>query len=92
MGRQVGKCTRLVRTTLKKSVGETPFTPVHVSEMVSPIEIAVASHRVRYFSENTNDSEQRLELDLSSRWASEETHGKMHFATTRYYNRRVLSC
>lgn len=39
----------IVRTTPKKSTEETPFSWVYGSEAVTLLEIAVASHRVRYF-------------------------------------------
>lgn len=57
MGRQIRKCIVVVRATLEKSMGEPPSNLVYRCEAVSPVEIEVASHRVRYFNEKTNDDE-----------------------------------
>lgn len=41
-----------------------PFGLVYGSEVVTPREIAVASHRVKHFEETTKDEYSHLELDL----------------------------
>lgn len=41
-----------IKTTPKKSTGESSFSSVYEYEVVVPVEIAVVSHWLRYFSEN----------------------------------------
>lgn len=53
-------------------------------EVITPTEIAVASHWVKHFEAIPND--------IQRRWASDEIQGNMWLATARYYNRGVSSC
>lgn len=53
-----------LRTTPKKVIGETPFSLVYGSKAVTLTEIAVTSHKVKYFEGIINDEQRSLELDL----------------------------
>lgn len=73
--------------------GETNIITVYGSEKMVPVEIAAASHQVKYFDTILNNVEWQLELYLvdERRLASEEIQGKMCITIAHYYNRRVLA-
>lgn len=45
-------------------MGKIFLIPVYVSEVVTPIEIVGASHRVKYFDTWVNNNECRIKLEL----------------------------
>ncbi|XP_012833285.1 PREDICTED: uncharacterized protein LOC105954155 [Erythranthe guttata] len=53
------------RTSPKEATGETPFSLVHGSEAVIPLEIGIPSRRVKNFNEPKNEEELRISLDLT---------------------------
>lgn len=68
-----------------------PFRLVYYTKVVSPIEIAIPSHRIEHFDREANEIERWLDLDLADekRWRLKETQALIRFAATRYYNRKV---
>ncbi|XP_012850074.1 PREDICTED: uncharacterized protein LOC105969843 [Erythranthe guttata] len=53
------------RTSPKEATGETPFSLVHGSEAVIPLEVGIPSRRVKNFSEVDNGERLRADLDLA---------------------------
>lgn len=75
------------------NTGETPFRLVYGSEVVTPTEIVVDSHRVNNFEATFNDEHRCIELDLVEvkMRVSYKLERNMRLAIARHYNRRV-SC
>ena len=51
-------------TTARTPIGETPFRLAYRTDAVIPAEIGLTSYRVDSYSEETNEEELRLQLDL----------------------------
>ncbi|XP_070042991.1 uncharacterized protein [Nicotiana tomentosiformis] len=69
---EAGKCPEVLpgvlwayRTTTKISTGETPFSVVYGTEALIPVEIGEPSMRYTHTSEETNEEELRVNLDLT---------------------------
>ena len=52
------------RTTVRTPIGETPFKLAYGSEAVIPIEVHMASHRVKEYQAEENEVQLRLNLDF----------------------------
>ena len=52
------------RTTVKTPTGETPFKLAYGSEAVIPVEVHMASHRVKGYGVEENEVQLRFNLDL----------------------------
>ena len=52
------------RTTVRTPTGETPFKLAYGSEAVIPIEVHMASHRVKEYQVEENEVQLRLNLAL----------------------------
>ena len=52
------------RTTVRTPIGETSFRLAYRTGAVIPTEIGLTSYRVDSYSEETNEEELRLQLDL----------------------------
>ena len=52
------------RTTVRTPTGETPFKLAYGSEAVIPVEVRMASHRVKEYQAEENDVQLHVNLDL----------------------------
>ncbi|GKD14050.1 reverse transcriptase domain-containing protein [Tanacetum coccineum] len=79
------------RTSLKQSNGETPFSLTHESEAVIPAEIGMSTHRTMMISEDENEDELRLNMDLlkERREAAAIREAKYKTKIEQYYNQKV---
>ncbi|XP_075102012.1 uncharacterized protein LOC142177421 [Nicotiana tabacum] len=79
------------RTTAKTSTGETPFSLVYGTEALIPVEIGEPSTRYTHATEELNEEDMRMNLDLLEerieavliRMATQE------YMIERYYNRKA---
>ena len=69
------------RTTVRTPIGETPFKLTYGSESVIPIEVHMASHRVKGYEVEENEVQLRLNLDLI-----DEVRTDVEQRTARYKN------
>ena len=53
----------VVRTTVRNSTGETPFSLTYGSEAMAPVEVALPTYRVIHFDETKNEAARRQDLD-----------------------------
>ncbi|GFY82856.1 hypothetical protein Acr_02g0010960 [Actinidia rufa] len=78
-------------TTSQVPIGETPYSMVFGTELVIPVEIGMLNFRTSNFSNENNEIELHLKLDLldekRERVELRQTTYKCHVA--RYYNQRV---
>ncbi|GJQ97416.1 reverse transcriptase domain-containing protein [Tanacetum coccineum] len=79
------------KTTHKSSNGKTPFSLVHGSEAIIPIEISVETKRVQDFDSKENEKRRREDLDVLKERreiaAIKESHYKQKLEG--YYNKNV---
>ena len=52
------------RTTVRTPTGETPFKLAYGSEIVIPVEVHMANHRMTMYQDKDNKEQLRLNLDL----------------------------
>ena len=52
------------RTTIKEATGHTPFSLVFGTEAVLPVEVGIASTRITYYDQYSNDQDKPINLDL----------------------------
>ena len=69
------------RTTMKTPTGETPFKLAYGSEVVIPVEVHMANHRVTMYQDKDNEEQLRLNLDLI-----DEVRTDVEHRTARYKN------
>ncbi|XP_021760184.1 uncharacterized protein LOC110725012 [Chenopodium quinoa] len=81
-----------IRTTVKSSIGKTPFFLVYSVEVVLPIEMYEPTLRVMLYDEAANWEAMRTALDFLPEARSNATlrHKIYRLRMTRAYNRRVL--
>nr|XP_043633230.1 uncharacterized protein K02A2.6-like [Erigeron canadensis] len=79
------------RTTPKQSNGETPFSLAFGSEAVLPAEIQISTCRTTNVSEEENDTEMRINLDLMEerREIASIREAAYKQRIEKYYNKRV---
>nr|XP_043625790.1 uncharacterized protein LOC122597237 [Erigeron canadensis] len=79
------------RTTPKQSNGKTPFSLAFGSEAVLPAEIQVSTCRMANITEEDNDTEMRLKLDLleERREIASIREATYKQRIEKYYNKRV---
>ncbi|GJV81898.1 reverse transcriptase domain-containing protein [Tanacetum coccineum] len=79
------------RTSIKQSNGETPFSLTHESEALIPAEIGMSTHRTMMISEDENEDELRLNMDLlqERREAAAIREAKYKTKIEQYYNQKV---
>ncbi|XP_070005391.1 uncharacterized protein [Nicotiana sylvestris] len=79
------------RTTAKTSTGETPFSLVYGVEALIPVEIGEPSTRFTQATEESNDKEMHLNLDLleGRREAALIRMAAQKQVIERYYNRKA---
>ncbi|XP_024043643.1 uncharacterized protein LOC112100085 [Citrus clementina] len=79
------------RTTHKTTTGETPFALAFGNEAVVPAEVGMGTHRTEYFTEEQNDEQICLSLDLleeKMERASQKV-AQCQQRVMRYYNKNV---
>ena len=69
------------RTTVRTSMGETPFKLTYRSEAVIPAEVHMANHRVTMYQDKDNEEQLRLNLDLI-----DEVRADAEYKTAKYKN------
>lgn len=79
------------RTTHKTATGETPFALAFGHEAVVPAEIGVRTHRIEYFSEEQNDEQMCINLNLmeDKREKALQKVAQCQQRIIHYYNRNV---
>ena len=79
------------RTTTKTSTGETPFSMVYGAEALIPVEIGEPSTRYDQATEESNNEEMRVSLDLleGRREAALIRMAEQKQVIERYYNRKA---
>ena len=79
------------RTTVRTSIGETPFKLAYGSEAVIPAEVHMANHRVMMYQEKDNIKQLRLNLDLIDkvRMAAKHRTAKYKNLMVRQYDAMV---
>ena len=66
---------------MKTPTGETPFKLAYGSEVVIPVEVHMANHRVTMYQDKDNEEQLRLNLDLI-----DEVRTDVEHRTARYKN------
>ena len=66
---------------MKTPTGETPFKLAYESEVVIPVEVHMANHRVTMYQDKDNEEQLRLNLDLI-----DEVRTDVEHRTARYKN------
>ncbi|XP_075080066.1 uncharacterized protein LOC142165400 [Nicotiana tabacum] len=79
------------RTTAKTGVGETPFSLVYGAEALIPVEIGKPSTRYTQATEESNEEEMRINLDLleERRDAALIRMAAQKQTIERYYNQKA---
>ncbi|KAH9703019.1 BED-type domain-containing protein [Citrus sinensis] len=79
------------RTTHKTAIGETSFALPFGHEAVVPAEIRVGTHRTEYFTEEQNDEQICLSLDLfeEKKEGASQKVAQCQQRVMRYYNKNV---
>ena len=79
------------QTTARTPTGETPFQLAYGTDAVIPVEIGLTSYRVDNYSEDTNEEELRLQLDLVDevRTAAEQRLARYQNLMAKHYNSNV---
>ncbi|XP_030923022.1 uncharacterized protein LOC115949897 [Quercus lobata] len=69
------------RTTVRTPSGETPFKLAYRSEVVIPVEVHMANHRVMMYQDKDNEEQLRLNLDLV-----DKVRAEAEYKTAKYKN------
>ncbi|XP_041011393.1 uncharacterized protein LOC121255183 [Juglans microcarpa x Juglans regia] len=79
------------KTTVKTPIGETPpFTLAFGSEVVTPVEVGLPTHRTCHFSQSENGTALKEQLDLLEEKRDEVQNILNKGKTKRYFNKRVM--
>ena len=79
------------QTTARTQTGETPFRLAYGTDAVIPVEIGLTSYRVDSYSEETNEEELCLQLDLVDevRTAAEQRLARYQNLMAKHYDSNV---
>ena len=69
------------KTTVRTPTGDTPFNLAYGSEVVIPVEVHMANHRVIRYQDKDNEEQLHLNLDLI-----DEVRANVKHRTARYKN------